>query len=442
LQGAFFRINWLSTPLTNTRIMENLESNVMPGSAEPAEAAANEAEANVQPNDAPVNDGPFAHLEAKRRAKDIVQVRVLKWQKNGLICELEGDGTPAYMPNNQIDLNPDRNIADYFGKTVPARITRVKVDGNTAEVNVSHRSVLEDDLRNVSKERLDSIKAGDVLDVKVKAFNIKDVIVDLGPGIDAFIRGRDLTWEEFDHPYEIVKRGETLQAKVLQVDKKHRKVQLGVRQLTADPYQEKFEKIKPETTMSATVVSINDFGAEVDLGDDVIAFLPISEIDWERIPSVAAVLKLDDTFDVKILTVDDKKRRITCSKKRLVENPLRVKEEKYRMGTDHNGTIKEVNRGGVIVVFEDGTEGFIPRRELSHDRIERLEDVFKKDKPLENLRVIDHDRRNGQLTFSLIAAEREAQRTTLRQYRASSKAATFGIADQLAALKEKLEANN
>ena len=413
----------------------------MPGSAEPAEAAANEAETHVEPTDAAVAAGPFAHLEAKRRAKEIVQVRILKWQKNGLVCELE-DGTPAYMPNNQIDLNPDRNIADYFGKTIPARITRIKVEGDKAEANVSHRSVLEDDLRNASKERLDTIKAGDLLDVKVKAFNIKDVIVDLGPGIDAFIRGRDLTWEEFDHPYEIVKRGDTLQAKVLQVDKKHRKVQLGVRQLTADPYQEKFEKIKPDTTMSATVVSINDFGAEVDLGDDVIAFLPISEIDWERIPSVAAALKIDDTFDVRILTVDDKKRRITCSKKRLVENPLRVKEERYRMGSDHTGTIKEVNRGGVVVTFEDGTEGFIPRRELSHDRIERLEDVFKKDKQLENLRVIDHDRRNGKLTFSLIAAEREAQRTTLRQYRASSKAATFGLADQLAALKEKLESNN
>jgi small subunit ribosomal protein S1 len=349
---------------------------------------------------------------------------------------------PAYMPNNQIDLNPDRNIADYFGKNVPARITRVKVDGDKAEVNVSHRSVLEDDLRHLSKERLDTIKPGDLLDVKVKAFNIKDVIVDLGPGIEAFIRGRDLTWENFDHPYEIVKRGDTLQAKVLQVDKKHRKVQLGVRQLTADPYLEKFEKIKADETMTATVRTINDFGAEVDLGDDLIAFLPISEIDWERIPSVAAVLNIGDTFDVKILTVDEKKRRITCSKKRLIDNPLRLKEERYRVGSDHAGTIKEVNRGGVVVAFEDGNEGFVPRRELSHDRIERLEDVFKKEKPLENLRVIEYDRRSGKITLSLIAAEREAQRTTLRQYRATSKAASFGIADQLAALKEKLEAKN
>jgi small subunit ribosomal protein S1 len=420
--------------------MENLESNVMPGSAQPDEAAAsNEAETHVSPAEASAAAvGPFAHLEAKRKAKDIISVKVLKWQKNGLVCELE-DGTPAYMPNNQIDLNPDRNIADYFGKSVEARITRVKVEGDKAEVNVSHRSVLEDGLRQASKERLDSIRSGDLIDVKVKAFNIKDVIVDLGPGIDAFIRGKDLTWEHFDHPYEIVKRGETLHAKVLQVDKKHRTVQLGIRQLTADPYLEKFEKIQPDSTMSATVKSINDFGAEVDLGDDVIAFLPISEIDWERIPSVAEVLNVGDTFDVKILTVDEKKRRITCSKKRLIDNPLRAKEEKYRLGTDHTGTIKEVNRGGVVVAFDDGNEGFVPRRELSHDRIERLEDVFKKEKPLENLRVIEYDRRSGKMTFSLIAAEREAQRTTLRQYRATSKAATHGLADQLAALKEKFE---
>lgn len=420
--------------------MENIESQVLPGSADTTEATAPamEAEIAVPPAEEQAPTGAFAHLEAKRRAKEIVKVRILKWQKNGFICELE-DGTPAYMPNNQIDLNPDRNIAEYFGKTIDARITKVKVEGDKAEVNVSHRSLLEDDLRQASKEKLDHLKVGDLLDVKVKAFNIKDVIVDLGPGVEAFIRGKDLTWERFDHPYEITKRGDTLQAKVLQVDRKHRKVQLGVRQLTPDPYLEKFEKIKPDETRSATVSSINDFGAEVDLGENVIAFLPISEIDWERIPSVAAVMNIGDTFEVKILTIDEKKRRITCSKKRLVDNPLRMKEERYRVGTDHTGTIKEVNRGGVVVAFEDGNEGFVPRRELSHDRIERLEDVFKKEKPLTNLRVIEYDRRSGKITLSLIAAEREAQRTTLKQYRATSKAASFGIADQLAALKEKFE---
>lgn len=422
--------------------MENVETTVMPGAAESRTEAIASSEAEtlvpLTPEAAEPPAGPFAHLEAMRRAREIVQVRILKWQKNGFICEFD-DGTPAYMPNNQIDLNPDRNIADYFGKTIDARITKVKQEGDKVEVNVSHRSILEDGLRQVSKERLDHLKVGDLLDVKVKAFNIKDVIVDLGPGVEAFIRGKDLTWEQFDHPYEITKRGDTLQAKVLQVDRKHRKVQLGVRQLTADPYLEKFEKIKPDMTVAATVVSINDFGAEVNAGEDVIAFLPISEIDWERIPSVAAVMKIGDTFDVKILTVDDKKRRITCSKKRLIDNPQRAKEERYRIGTDHNGTIKEVNRGGVLVGFEDGNEGFIPRRELSHDRIERLEDVFKKEKPLANLRVIEYDRRSGKITFSLIAAEREAQRTTLKQYRATSRAASFGIADQLAALKEKFK---
>jgi small subunit ribosomal protein S1 len=422
--------------------MTNENEQIMPSEAvasQPSEAAAQAEVTEVSPKREAEPTGPYAHLEKARRDKSIMNASVKKWSRNGLEMQLE-DGTAAFMVNAQIDLDPDRNIANYFGKTLPVRITRVKVkEDGTPEISVSHRSVLEDSLRLAAKERLDTLKTGDVIDVKVKAFNIKDVLIDLGPGVEATIRGKDLTWERFDHPYEIVKRGDTLQAKVLVVDKKHRKVQLGVRQLTPDPYLEKFSQVTPEATLTVKVTSINDFGAEVSLPNELTAFLPISEIAWERIPSVASALKIGDEFEAKVMTVDNQKRRVTVTKKRLIDNPLRMKEEKYKLYTDHDGTIKEVNRGGVVVLFADGEEGFVPRRELSHDRIERLEDTFKKDKPIEGLRVIEYDRRTGKITLSLTAAEKEAQRTTLKQYRATSKATSYGLADQLAALKEKFE---
>jgi small subunit ribosomal protein S1 len=393
--------------------------------------------ASDSPADIP--QGPYAALEEHRRNKTIVSATVIKWARNGLEVTLDG-GVAAFMPNAQIDLDPDRNIANYFGKSVPVRITRVKTnEDGSADISVSHRSVLEDSLRTAAKERLESLNVGDVIDVKVKAFNIKDVLVDLGPGVEAVIRGKDLTWERFDHPYEICKRGDTLTAKVLQIDKKHRKVNLGVRQLTPDPYIEKYQAYKADDVVTVSVATINDYGAEVTLPNELVAFLPISEISWERIPTVESAVNIGDSFEVKILTVDDKKRRITVSKKRLVDNPLRMKEERYKLGTDHNGIIKEVGRGGVTVIFDDGNEGFVPRRELSHDRIPKLEDVFKKDKPIEGLRVIEYDRKTGKITLSLTAAEKEAQRTTLKKYRATTSATSYGLADKLAALKEKLE---
>jgi small subunit ribosomal protein S1 len=381
--------------------------------------------------------GPFDHYEKIRRTRQIIEAKVIKWAHNGLEVELEG-GVKASMPNNHIDLDPDRNIAKYFGKTVPVRIISIKPNGEHPFLGVSHRSVLEDDLKKASKETLETMKIGDVIDAKVKAFNMKDVIVDLGPGVDAIIFGKDLSWEHFSHPYEIVKRGAILQAKVLQIDKKHRRIQLGVRQLTSDPYLEKFSKFKEGERLQAKVVSINDFGAEVSIGEDVTAFLPISEISWERIPTVASGVNIGEEFEAQILTVDAYKRRITVSKKRLIENPVRQREEKYKLGTDHNATIKEITKGGIVVKFEDGNEGFVPRRELSHDRIERLEDVFKKDKPIEGLRVMEYDRRDGKITLSFIAAEKEAQRKTLRNYRATPRGSSFSLGE-LAQLKEKLQ---
>ena len=150
-------------------------------------------------------------------------------------------------------------------------------------------------------------------------------------------------------------------------------------------------------------------------------------------------------MEVKLLTVDTDDRRITVSRKQLIEDPARAIENTFKPGTDHNGTIKEINRGGIVVTLEHNAEGFVPRRELSHDRIERIEDTFKIGKLLEGLRVIEFNRGGRhesrampQITLSLIAAEREAQRTTLKEYRPSSRASSYSLADSLSALKEKL----
>ncbi len=170
---------------------------------------------------------------------------------------------------------------------------------------------------------------------------------------------------------------------MLELDKRHRTVNLGVKQLTSDPMLEMYNSVTERSVIKAKVTTIADQGAEVQFETGAIGFLPISEISWERIPSVSDAVAVGDEFDVQILTVEPKRHRITCSKKRLIENPIRQRQERYKLGSDHNATIKEVTRGGLVVVFEDGNDGFVPRRELSHDRIERLEDVFKKDRPIE-----------------------------------------------------------
>ena len=388
---------------------------------------------------------PWEPMRAKMRNKESVQARIIKWQRDGLEVELE-DGTKAFMPNDMIDRDPNRNVANYFGKTVPVKITGVRsrsglatmVASRIAEITVSHRAVIEEELRTAGHEAVKALNVGDIIEAKVKSFNKDNVAVDLGPGIDAVIRLRDLSWQHFDHPYEILKRGETVKAKILSLDRGRRRVQLGIRQLTPDPELEKYAEYHPGQVVNGNVVTINNYGAELELPNGLIAFLPISEISWDRIDTVDSVLNTGDEVEVKLMTVDTHDRRITASRKQLVENPLRKIENTFKLGTDHNGTIKEVTRGGVVVALEHGAEGFVPRRELSHDRIERLEDTFKAGKPIEGLRVIDYDRRSSKITLSLIAAEKEAQRNTLRNYRPTSKASSYSLADSLAALKEQL----
>ncbi len=395
---------------------------------------------------------PLESFREKMRMKESVQARVVKWQRNGLEVELESGiaGAPpvlAFMPNDNIDRDPNRNVANYFGKTVPVQITNVRgsAAGDEQRITVSHRAVLEDELRTAGRERIKDLSVGDVIDVKIKSFSKDNILVDLGPGIDAVIRLRDLSWQHVEHPYELVKRGESVQAKIISLDRGRRHVQLSIRHLTPDPELEMYAEYQPEQVIDAKVASLGSYGAEIELPNGLIAFVPISEIAWERIGAVSDVLNVGDELKVKLLTVEAVDRRITASRKLMIENPARIIESTFRVNTDHDGTIKEVTRGGLVVALEHGAEGFIPRRELSHDKIDRLEDLFKAGKPLEGLRVIEFDRRGNRdggprITLSLIAAEREAQRTTLREYRAAPKESRYSLSDSLAALKAQLEA--
>lgn len=407
-----------ATPAANAQETLNNNSN---GSAEKAPSA---------------ND-PFASLREAQRTKKSLQAKVIKWQRNGLEMQLE-DGTPAFMPNDMIDRDPNRNIANYFGKTVPVKITSIKPNSDKSSVTVSHRAVLDEELREQGKEHIQNMNVGDIIEGKVKSFNNQGVSLDVGTGIEAIIRLRDLSWEHFDHPYEVVKRGETLKAKILQVDKGRRRIQLGVRQLTPDPMDEKYKNYSEDQTISGKISRINDYGAEVELADGMIAFLPISEISWTRIPTVRDAVSEGQEIEAKVIRADADARKLTISMKQMVENPLRKAEGKFKVGSDHDGKVKSSDRSGVVVDFGEDGEGFIPRRELSHDRVERVEDSFKPGMALTDLRVIEFDRRSGRPTLSLVAAEREEQHKTLKNYKASSKATSFTIGD-LSELKAKLE---
>ena len=424
------------------------------------ETTSNDAEgsaASIVPEEKPRQTQPkdqWEPLRAKMRQRESVNARVVKWQKNGLEMEIvdpiiEGQPTlKAFLPNDNIDHDPNRNIANYFGKTLPVKITNVKArTGMAPEISLSHRAVLDEEARVAGHEAIKNLNVGDILEVKVKNFDHSNVKVDLGNGIDAVILLRDLSWQKVDQPYEILKRGDTVTAKILALDRGRREVRLGIRQLTPDPELALYAEYATGQVLKAKVHSTDNFGAEIELPNGLIAFMPISEIAWERIGAVADAIAVGDEFEVKVMTVDSRDRRITVSRKQLIIDPMRLIESTFKPGTDHAGTIKEINRGGLVISLEHGAEGFVPRGEVSNDPAPmRLEDAFKVGKPIEGLRVIDFERKRGgsdrdskpRITLSLTAAEKETERNALKDYRATSNASRYSLSDSLAALRDKL----
>src|SRR5690606_21218918 len=137
-------------------------------------------------------------------------------------------------------------------------------------------------------------------------------------------------------------------------------------QLTPDPLVEKYNSYTEGQVVTGSVTRINEYGAEVELADGMIAFLPISATSWTRIPTVRDELSEGQEVEATVIRADADARKLTVSKKQMTDNPLRKAESTFKVGSDHDGVVKSANKSGVIVDFGDDGEGFIPRRELSH----------------------------------------------------------------------------
>jgi small subunit ribosomal protein S1 len=183
---------------------------------------------------------------------------------------------------------------------------------------------------------------------RVKSIKDYGAFLDLG-GIDGFLHIGQMSWVRIQHPSEILTQGQDVEVKVLSVDKEKKKIGLGMRQLSANPWTTAEAKYAKGSTVTGRVTRTEPFGAFVELEPGVEGLVHISELDHKRVRRVTEVLNVDQTATVQVLEVDPQKKRISLSLKALMAKPDEPQEEAVApaAGPVYERKRKEPLRGGI-----------------------------------------------------------------------------------------------
>ncbi|MBQ7289753.1 MAG: 30S ribosomal protein S1 [Alphaproteobacteria bacterium] len=281
------------------------------------------------------------------------------------------NGVFAFMPSSQVDHKPIRDAKSLIGLKDKFRV--LKMDALRTNAIVSRRAIQSDTIAAAQKEAMKNISLGAVLEGTVKNITDYGVFVDLG-GIDGLLHVTDLSWKRVNHPRELVHVGEKIQVKVIQFDPESHRISLGMKQLEEDPWETASRAFNVGDTVSGKVSSLTDYGAFIDLGNNIEGLVHMSELSWtNKNIHPSKVLQNGMDVNVVVLGIDQDKRRISLGYKQLQPNPWKQFAETHNVGDVITGPIKNTTEFGLFVALTPELDGMVHISDLSWNKLDEEE---------------------------------------------------------------------
>jgi small subunit ribosomal protein S1 len=303
----------------------------------------------------------------------IIDGEVIAKAKGGLTVDI---GLKAFLPGSQIDLRPIRNLEKLIGEKFQMKI--IKMNKKRGNIVCSRRVLLEEKRKQAREDTLSRMEEGNLIEGVVKNITDYGVFVDLG-GIDGLLHITDMSWGRVNHPSEMFSIGDKIKVMILKYDKNNERVSLGLKQITPDPWIDVENKYPVDTKISGKVVSITDYGAFIELEKGIEGLVHISEMTWSRqTKHPSKIVSLNDNVEAVVLTLDKERKRISLGMKQIEPNPWEQIEGKYPIGSEVEGTVRNLTDFGAFVELEDGVDGLIHISDLSWSKIKHPSEVVKK----------------------------------------------------------------
>ena len=312
----------------------------------------------------------WQHLKSAMETKQAVTGLVTGKVKGGLTVDI--GVVKAFLPGSLIDVFPVKDFGYLEGQEVEAIV--IKMDEVRNNIVISRRAVLEEASASDREALMDSLEVGSVIEGTVKNLANYGAFIDLG-GIDGLLYITDISWQRISHPSEKLTIGTKIHVKVLKVEKETTRISLGLKQLSASPWENLSERLPIGKKVVGSISNLTDYGAFVTIEEGIEGLVHMSELDWTNHnirPS--KFVKLGQEVEVVVLDVDEVKLRISLSMKQAKENPWNAFEANYNKGDKLTGSIKSITDFGLFVELPGGIDGLIHLADISWDT--RGEDVI------------------------------------------------------------------
>lgn len=290
------------------------------------------------------------------------------------------------------------------------------------------------------------LKVGDVVKGKVVLIQDYGAFVEIKPGVEGLIHVSEMSWSPRLHSaQEFVKVGDEVEAQILSIDRENRKMSLGLKQLTANPWENIREKYPIGSVHKAIVRNITNFGVFAEPEDGVEGLIHISDLSWNKIKHPSEIVSPGDEIDVVILDFDEANHKLSLGHKQLTPNPWDAIEEKYPVGSTVEGTITSMTDKGANIKLEGDDEGFAFTRDLiKEDGKPATAGETLPFKVVELRRstrriLLSHVRTYSEAAAEKVASEAENTKKAVKKINANVEKTTLGDISELAALKDKLE---
>jgi small subunit ribosomal protein S1 len=328
----------------------------------------------------------------------IIEGFVKRRTKGGLIVDVFG--VEAFLPGSQIDVKPIRDFDIYVNKKMEVKV--VKINYTNDNVVVSHKVLIEKDLEQQKAGIINNLEKGQILEGTVKNITNFGVFIDLG-GVDGLLHITDISWGRVNHPEEVLKLDQKINVVVLDFDDDKKRISLGMKQLTAHPWDALTADIEVGSKVKGKIVNIADYGAFLELLQGVEGLIHVSEMSWsQHLKNPADFLKIGDEMEAVVLTIDRDEKKMSLGIKQLTQDPW-VKQDllvKYGKDTTHKGVVRNLTNFGLFIELEEGIDGLVHVSDLSWTKKIKHPSEFVKVGDTLDVKVLEIDVENKRLALS------------------------------------------
>ena len=307
--------------------------------------------------------------------------------KGGMSVDL--NGVTAFLPGSQIDTRQViKDTKELLNK--PIELMILKMDKYRGNIVVSRKAITENELKEQRKELLSKIDEGSIIEGKVKNLTDYGAFIDLG-GLDGLVHVTDISWTKINNPSDILELNQSIKVKVLKFDQELSRLSLGIKQLSDNPWDQVHDNIKVDDVISSKITNIGDNQINLIINDLYDGSISLGELTWLKKPAhPSKIVKLDDIIEVKVLDIDDERKKINCSLKQMRENPWMKLNENYKINDSFETEIVNIVDFGIFVKVQDEIDGMVHVSDLSYDEKEcesMLQKFNKSDKV--NVKILD-----------------------------------------------------